>query len=206
MNAIRKTMNSDIKSRWEKAQEWEKAWHGACINTLGEELKQLLYAEKMGLYSYHDGKSPYNFDLGGASVLDIGSGPASLLLKCVNFSYAKVLEPMEMPDWVLARYEAAGIKFALGKAEAYADRQVWDEAWIYNVLQHTEDPELVIMNARRSAKIIRLFEWIDFPTNEGHLHTLAQGELDKWLCGEGKVEKIDGENECYGTAYYGIFV
>jgi len=71
-------------SVWQQAQEWEFGWWGNCVNTYGEETKQLLYAARMGLTAFHDGKSPFNFDLGGASVLDIGGGPSSLLLKCTN--------------------------------------------------------------------------------------------------------------------------
>lgn len=188
---------------WRSAQTWEQDWWGSCTNTLGEETKQLLYANRMGLKMFHDGKSPYNFDLAGASVLDIGGGPTSLLLRCVSIK-GKVIDPLSVPDWVLDRYIAAGIAFAQSAGEDIVENG-YDECWIYNVLQHVRDPARVIQNAQRASKLIRLFEWIDTPINEGHPHTLTRDMLDSWLGGEGKVERLDGQNTCWGMCYYGIF-
>ena len=217
-------------SKWTEAQEWEQDWWGTCCNVLGEEMKQLLYANRMGLdvFKFHDGKSPYNFDLGGISVVDIGGGPCSLLLKCVNFSRAKVIDPLEFPAWVLARYEAAGIEFermrgegldvfgsgAISRLASWDAERHWtapdvggkfDLALIYNVLQHVEHPQLVIEGARAKADLIRIFEWISTPVNVGHLHTLTEGKLNEWLGGEGKVETLTGQAYCWGRCYYGVF-
>lgn len=81
----------------------------------------------------------------------------------------------------------------------------WDEVWIYNVLQHVEDPELIIKNAQVVSSVIRMFEWIDLPPHEGHPHELKEAELNKWLGGTGTTEWLN-ENNCYGRAYYGVFV
>lgn len=189
---------------WVKAQEWEKSWWGSCSNTYGEEEKQLLYAARMGLATHHNGKSPYNFDLGGTSVLDIGGGPTSLLLKCVNIKRAKVVDPLLFPGWVHARHALADIDFERLPAEKIEEDD-WDEVWIYNVLQHTQRPRQIIKNAQKAGDIIRLFEWIDTPTNEGHPHSLTEAKLNEWLGGEGKVERLNGQANCYGRCYYGIF-
>jgi 2-polyprenyl-3-methyl-5-hydroxy-6-metoxy-1,4-benzoquinol methylase len=189
---------------WEQATRWESSWWGNCTNTLGEEQKQLIYADRMGLEFFHDGKSPYNIDLTGKSILDIGSGPTSLLLKGVGFRSADVVDPIFFPKWTQERYREAGIIFWVMRGEDVSFGRQFDEAWIYNVLQHTEDPELVIKNAKRAADIIRIFEWIDTPTNIGHIHTLTEAKLNKWLGGYGKVEQI-AERNCFGKAYYGIF-
>jgi hypothetical protein len=170
---------------WKDAQKWESLWWGNCTNTYGEETKQLLYAAKMGLRMFHNGKSPYNIDMKGAKVLDIGGGPTSLLLKCVNVE-GTVLDPLLLPEWVKSRYQVTGIELLRGTGESVIV-DGFDECWIYNVLQHTENPEKVAQNARNAAKLIRLFEWIDTPMNEGHPHSLTKGLLDGWLCGEGKV-------------------
>lgn len=188
---------------WQRAQEWEREWWGMCVNTYGEEQKQLLYANRMGLRTFHDGKSPYNFDMGSASVLDIGGGPCSLLLKCINV-IGKVVDPLEFPAWVSMRYQAAGIEFERAQGE-HIEETGWDEAWLYNVLQHTEDPAQVIRNAQRAANLIRIFEWVDAPTNEGHPHSLTEAQLNEWLRGEGKIEQLIGQHTCMGTGYYGIF-
>jgi hypothetical protein len=188
---------------WANAQEWETSWWGNCTNTYGEEMKQLLYADRMGLKTFHDGKSPFNVDMKRAKVLDIGGGPTSLLLKCVNV-YGTVVDPMTMPAWVESRYDAASISLLRMKGENIKSA-LFDECWMYNVLQHTENPEKVVGNARQAAKLIRIFEWIDTPTNEGHPHSLTKELLDGWLHGEGKVEQFTGQYTCTGKAYYGIF-
>jgi len=188
---------------WEKAQEWEADWWGNCANTYGEETKQLLYASRMGLQFFHNRKSPFNIDMKGASVLDVGGGPTSLLLKCVNVQ-GRVADPVAMPRWVCLRYAAAGIALDQVRGEELVERG-WDEAWIYNVLQHTEDPGRVVANMKRAAKLVRIFEWVDTPRNEGHPHALSRELLDGWLGGEGRQEQLSGQNTCVGTAYYGIF-
>lgn len=195
---------------WEKAQEWEQDWWGACVNTYGEEEKQLLYASRMGLQAFHDGKSPYNFDLSGKSVVDIGSGPCSLLLKCVNVE-GYIIDPLicKFPEWVRHRYECSSIRWSMlpfpWQQKHWDAHITCDEAWIYNVLQHTQDPSLIIHSARRAAKLIRIFEWIDTPTNEGHPHTLTELQLNEWLGGEGQVETLAGQANCHGRCYYGVF-
>lgn len=193
---------------WTDAQEWETSWWGDCTNTLGEELKQLTYARRMGLVMHHDGRSPYNIDLGGMSVLDIGGGPVSLLLKCTNMGKCAVADPMPLPKWVAERYKLARIvhmKLPGEKVlpEVFVDD--YDEVWIYNCLQHTQDPRLIIENAKRAGQLIRIFEWIETAVNTGHPHSFTAEQLDEWLGGHGRVEQLNGENNCYGKCYYGVF-
>jgi len=191
---------------WKKAQRWESGWWGDCLNTFGEESKQMAYARRMGLRIFHNGKSPYNIDLQGRSVLDIGGGPVSLLLKCTNVgSVSSVIDPIldSVPEWVLDRYLSAGIEPIARKAEKLVSRY-YDEAWIYNCLQHTEDPMLIIDNAKKVARIIRVFEWVETEINEGHPHSFTKEVLDNWLDGYGKVGIVN-ENTAKGKAYYGIF-
>lgn len=186
---------------WEKAQYWEKEWWDNCINTFGEELKQFEYAKRMGLTV----DKKLSIDGNGKKIIDIGGGPVSMLLKVVNHNGLTVLDPIVYPSWTQERYIAAGINLRIEPAE-YVDKsgELYDEAWIYNCLQHTIDPELIINSVKKICKTIRIFEWIDIPTNVGHLHTLKQGNLDKWLSRVGNVEKLNS-NGCYGTSYYGVF-
>lgn len=192
-----------MSKEWEEATKWEAEWWGNCVNTYGEEMKQFLYAEKMRLKTVHNGKTPFSFDLQGKSVLDIGCGPVSLLLKCENV-IGTAIDPMFLPNWVIERYKTAGIEFKQLKAENISTKCEFDEIWIYNCLQHTENPEKIIENAIKVGKIIRIFEWIDLPVCEGHLHILTENNLNKWLNGEGKVEFVN-KNNCKGKCYYGIF-
>lgn len=193
--------------KWEKAQVWELDWHGQCVNSYNEERKQLEYAKRMGLMLSPNPYTDIRFDLHGDSILDIGGGPYSLLLKCDNFTDVVVADPLmdNFPKWVRDRYKAKGIKTIGVPGESLSPALgTFDQVWIYNVLQHTKDPEQIINNAKKLAGVIRIFEWIDTPTNIGHLHTLTKENLDKWLGGYGKVEQCNG-NGLHGKCYYGIF-
>jgi hypothetical protein len=195
------------KDKWKQAQKWEKDWHGLCTNTLFEEEKQIIYAQKMGLEMVGNEKTPYVFNLHGASILDIGGGPNSILLKCSNPFCLLVVDPLPFPKWVKERYKEAGIKYLQVKGEDLDKIKpplIFDEVWIYNLLQHTENPEKVIENAKKVSKLVRIFEWLGTPISDGHINSLTAENLDKWLGGRGKVEIMD-KRSTIGTAYYGIF-
>lgn len=197
---------------WKKAQSWERLWWANCVNTLFEEEKQIIYADKMGLNLVGNEKTPYVIDLNLNSVLDIGGGACSLLLKCIKGT-GVVIDPLPLPEWVIARYKEAGIGFINIKGEdMFSSRNklkdmckdVFDEVWIYNVLQHTENPKKIIENALKLGKIVRIFEWINTPISDGHINTLTEKELNSWLGGEGKIETMN-KKPTTGIAYYGIF-
>lgn len=189
---------------WEEAQKWESDWWSNCTNTYWEETKQLTYAKKMGLKAEMDkGKYPI-YDLKDKSVIDIGGGPVSMLLKCINVRRSLVVDPCNYPKWIEQRYFILNIDYLMIKGEDIKTTMQFDEVWIYNVLQHVDDPKLIIDNAKKVSKIIRIFEWIDMPPVEGHPHELKENILNEWLGGIGKTEQLD-ENGCRGRAYYGIF-
>lgn len=185
----------------------ESAWWGDCGNTFHEEQKQLVYAPRMGLRPFWGGAHPPTFDLLGASVVDLGGGPTSLLLKCVNRGGCVVIDPGKFPAWVAQRYEECGVMFWNGTAEGIDTEGMahFDEAWIYNTLQHVEDPEKVISNAREVVSKIRIFEWIDVDPYDGHPHKLTEDSLNKWLGGTGFTVQLN-ESGCVGHAYYGVFM
>lgn len=186
-------------------QQFEQGWWGSCANTYGEETKQLSYAYRMGLRSTSvDGHWPV-YDLGASSVLDLGGGPTSMLLKTQTTGRRVVVDPCPYPEWVVVRYYANGIEYRRAPAETFDDAQVFDECWIYNVLQHVEQPALVARAAKSCARVVRVFEWIDFPPHMGHPHELKSATLDRWFGGTGTVEDMTGENGCHGRAWYGVF-
>lgn len=190
---------------WKDDQEWERKWHDNCVNSYWEETKQIVYAKRMGLGAQSElGKYPiYNLD--GKSVLDIGAGPYSMLLKTKNGGDLTALDPCDYPNWTKERYKAHGIKFLNMAAEKINTvARKYDEVWIYNCLQHTINPEEIIKKARKVSRVIRIFEWIDAGVTVGHPQDLKEELLNKWLGGVGKVEQM-AESGCYGKAYYGIF-
>ena len=193
---------------WDDAQKWEKDWHGNCVNSLNEEMKQMAYAKYMGLSIVPDPKTPYRIVTDATSILDVGSGPYSLLLKTEGFKKAYALDPLKYPKWTTQRYKAAGVQVITVQGEDLVPSLVdggVDEIWCYNCLQHVEDPELVILKMRQTSKIIRYFDWIETGTYVGHLHNLTEKDLNKWFNGEGKVQQIN-ENGGVGLAYFGVFL
>ena len=191
-------------SDWTEAQEWEKVWHSNCVNSYGEETKQFTYAKKMGLRLAPNEKTPYNYSFNGESVVDLGCGPYPIFLKCQGLSKMVGVDPCPYPDWVYSRFKEANIISVRISGEEFITNDIFDECWIYNLLQHVQNPELVIRNALRVSKILRLFEWIENGISPGHPQNLTEKDLNKWLGGNGKVEIIN-ENGCVGKCYYGIF-
>lgn len=185
---------------WEKDQAWEANWWGDCVNTYGEETKQFDYAQRMGLHKMADSQGPY-FNLNGLSVLDVGGGPISLLLKCRDRGRCVVVDPCHYPAWIERRYKAANIEYRRSKAESMAFDEVFDEVWIYNVLQHVIDPKQVAQKCLEYAKIVRVFEWLEIGIAPGHPHNLLEKDLDRWFEGAGKVEPAPR-----GKEYFGIFL
>lgn len=184
---------------WSEHQDWERRWWGDCLNTYGEETKQLQYAKRMGLKAFHDSQGVH-FDLAGQSVLDLGGGPVSLLLKCVRGHDLTVVDPCEYPFWTRARYQEAGITYLQRPAEEFTSAILFDECWMYNVLQHTEDPEAICRVARAAGRIVRVFDWLEIGVAPGHPQNLTEAAMNRWLGGEGKVVPADR-----GQEYFGVF-
>jgi 2-polyprenyl-3-methyl-5-hydroxy-6-metoxy-1,4-benzoquinol methylase len=189
---------------WREAQEWEKQWHGNCVNSYNEETKQYIYARLMGLDVY---KTNYfgqmAWDFGDKSILDVGCGPYSLLMKS-NANLKVGIDPCSYPEWVRMRYEAANVTFIQVAGEEWETDEIFDEVLIYNCLQHTINPKKIIENVLACSKIVRIFEWVEQGVSDGHLHDLHANELDEWLGGSGKTEYIN-IGPCVGMAYWGIF-
>lgn len=178
--------------------KFEKSFWGNCANTYGEETKQMVYADLMGLKF-----SNYWIDVSGKKILDIGGGPTSLLLKSWNFADAMVVDPIMYPDWIYGRYVAHGVDSVHMNGEDVS-MTGFDEVWIYNVMQHCVDPKKIIANAKRAAPVLRIFEWIDFPPHPGHPQMLTEDALNKWTGKQGRIVHLN-ENGCYGRSYSGYF-
>lgn len=193
-------------TEWQTHQAWEAEWHADCANSFNEEAKQFTYARLMGLDEFkgYDRGGRLNWNYGDKSVIDIGGGAYSMLLK----SQAKrraVVDPCTYPNWTKVRYQECGIElYQLPAEEINEGLGTWDIALIYNCLQHTINPQAIIENAKKIAHEIRIFEWVHTGTAIGHPHDLTPEDLDAWLGGTGKVVDLN-EGGCVGQCYYGIF-
>lgn len=188
---------------WREAQEWEKKWHDNCVNSYQEESKQIEYVVRMGLVVIGtEGRYPV-IDFHNKSVLDVGGGPYSILLKGINLK-GTVVDPCDFPQWTKDRYKAAGIEFISKRGEDYCEGR-YDIGLIYNCLQHTENPKKIIENMRKMCSLIYIHEWLDTPVSPGHIQTLKEKDLNEWLEGKGIIgnEKWGDKDQPY---YCGIFV
>lgn len=180
---------------------WEKNWWGDCKDTSREELKQTVYGKYMGL-NYSNGKYsvPGKENL---TVTDIGGGPVSMLLKLDGLKQGVVIDPIDYPQWTIDRYKENNIIYLQQNGEELSTIPT-DEVWIYNCLQHTEKPEKIIQNAKKTGKTLRIFEWIDTGVAIGHPINLTQKLLEKWIGQKGNVATIN-ENGAVGKCFYGVF-
>jgi hypothetical protein len=177
---------------------FESNYWGDCCNTFDEDQKHFVYGKYMGLY-----RTGYSFDVSGSRIVDIGGGPTSMMLKTINLcERSLVVDPLLYPSWTYDRYSSMNIDSLLVKGEdIFIDG--FDEAWIYNCLQHTDDPELIIKNALRAAKVLRIFEWVDIEPHDGHPQIITKKMLDESIGSEGRLITL-AESGCFGKAYYNI--
>lgn len=192
-------------NKWDNAQSHEADFWNTCTQTYVEETKQFFYATRM--------KLPFNdyplssIDFQGKSVIDIGAGPTSLLLKSHNYSRAVAVDPLmdTFPKWVIDRYHSVGIETISQGGEDIDTTQRFDTCLVYNCLQHVQDYELIIYKARRVAKEIRIVEWLEVDADSLHPHVLTKEVLDKCLGGVGMVEQVHEPYMFDAKMYYGVF-
>lgn len=154
-------------SDWKKAQKWEKEWWGDDPNSerwAKEAEKQKFYAEQM-LLTPGIAKDK--------SVLDMGGGPISMLLWS-RHGKSVVVDPMPVQEGRKEHYHASGIEYIHSQGEDYSVITRHDEGWMYNCLQHTTDPKLVLLTLTASCKLVRIFEWLHTPRDTGHPQSLDE--------------------------------
>jgi hypothetical protein len=177
--------------------EFEKKFWNNCTNTFDEEQKHYVYAKYMKIM-----QQGFAFVSEGQRILDIGGGPVSMLLKVKNLKEGLVWDPIDYPQWTKDRYAIKNIKVKVAPGEIL-DEKGWDEVWIYNCLQHTEDPTAILKRSLSSAKTLRIFEWVNIPPHEGHPQMITADFLDAALGQKGTVVRL-AENGCYGEAYFNV--
>lgn len=181
---------------WTKVQAHEAEYWGNCLNmrAWGEFTKQEMYGREMGVFDAY-GDNAGELDMQGKSVMDVGGGPVSMTLRCYNAGRLIVVDPCDWPASVLRRYKAYGIEFIQEAGERLHCQPALgqhDEVWVYNVLQHTQDPKTVLENALARVKrggVLRLFEWLNIPADKCHPHVLTAEWLLNALAGC-RVERI----------------
>lgn len=186
---------------WEEAQAWERNWWLNNPQLYRTEIqKSEIVAGWLGIRP-----------MPTKSVIDIGCGPFSLLQR-IPVGAGCAVDPIDYGPLEI-NYRIAGISRVMCRGENvtqhFSDVR-FDEAWIYNCLQHVEDPVAILEQAIKISRRVRLFEWINIPPYTGHLQLLTPQILTQpfvnagWhedfrFCGFADFEGLNGE------FYVGVF-
>lgn len=155
------------KDVWIEAQQFERNWWGLNWQpNWDEELKkQETYFRLIGF--------PTDKDFGSKTILDVGCGPVSVLQRSKHGA-SRGVDPLAVSDETRKRYADAGVEFLNVKAEDMPDDTEFDEVWLYNVLQHTDDPHAILRKVVKMGRVVRIFEWIDLGVCPGHPQNLTE--------------------------------
>jgi hypothetical protein len=193
-------MTTTIQARWIAAQVGERQFHCDYVDAWGphadvairrtrEAQMRHWYAGMLGIPVQVE---PMH------SVTDFACGPESLLLTHPQHAQMVAVDPLRFTDADEARYAAAGITRVVAPMEQYNGQT--DEVWLYNCLQHVIDWDAALRVACRTARhYLRLFEWVEVPTDALHLHTLEASAMYNILCTEGfrAQQNIEGQHAMY---------
>jgi hypothetical protein len=169
------------KEQWEAAQLAERQHH-----LLDFETGFACWKERYGRYFEWIGDGEGRIDVSGKWVVEIGPADFPALAYCNDFQRGVVVEPM--PSLLLQRcaklsdhiyvLERPAEEFIL---DLYPARSPFVEVWLFNVLQHVMDPDLIIRNAQKYADVIRFFEPLNYGTDVCHLHNFTLEDFRNWF-------------------------
>jgi SAM-dependent methyltransferase len=158
-----------METIWNDAQQWERNWWMTERHLHETEIIKNDFVSKMMFL--HNG-------VPDKTVIDIGCGPLSLLLR-YPVKKGVGVDPIHYGD-LEEQYSEKGIKRIIKCGEDLnIDDGIYDEAWIYNCLQHVKDPTKIIENALTISETVRIFEWTYIKPYTGHLHELTPDLLVK---------------------------
>ena len=161
-----------MNEQWKQAQLHERQAH-----TEPESVGWDHYRQSYRQYFNYTGVA---MDLQGKSVIEIGPADYPALAYCTNYGPSIIMEPM--PSTILESFVSRNKLIALLKepAETYEFPPV-DEVWLFNLLQHVINPDIIVRKAKEAAKVVRFFEPINMPTDTMHLHTFSLNTFYAWF-------------------------
>ena len=147
-------------------ERWNLAQHGEKFGHIEKVVEQSYADFKINYGYYFEYLNINNTDLKQKSIAEIGCARISSLFFCNNYSKSYVIEPTQYPE-ADKYYEGKDIVKIHERAEVCNFPKV-DEVWMFNLLQHVQNPDLLIKKCKQNSKIIRFFEPIDYEINEQH--------------------------------------
>lgn len=158
------------KERWLSAQTAERACHALGFNDGFAH-----YAES---YTHVFRYLGMETEQHGKTIMEIGPADFPALAYCQNYK-GLIVEPMPS-DYLSLICETRQIEI-IGSPVEEAQLPAADEVWIFNLLQHVIDPELLVAKCKDAADVIRFFEPVDYPTCVYHPHTFAESDFIRWF-------------------------
>lgn len=162
--------------RWEEAQKAEREQH-----KMGYAEGIVHYAESYNQYFKH---VQLGKDLHGLHVIEIGPADFPALYFCENYN-GVIVEPMPS-DHLRTICENKGIRLIVEPfevSEIVLEPAQTVEVWLFNVMQHVQDPDVFIARCKMLADRIRFFEPINQPITTYHPHTFTKEDFEKWFPG-----------------------
>ena len=101
-------------------------------------------------------------------------------------------------------YEDIGVEIIAAPYEHLEIDTEVDETWFFNVIQHVLDPKKQLELAKKTSKVIRVFESIGSVTDIAHPHYITPETFTEVLGDFGKIYKGGSEEGFHGAdCYYG---
>lgn len=183
--------------RWYQAQIGEKEHH------IHEDIEKSYnhYRVSYGHYFKYLG---IDCDLKGKSIIEIGPARISSLLFCRNFSKSYIIEPTIYEN-VEHLYTDSNIVLVRERAENF-DFPTVDEVWLFNLLQHVQDPDLIVKKCKDAANIVRFFEPIELDTDMLHPFSFSRQDFVEYF-GDCVTDYVSiGESNFHqARCVYGVF-
>ena len=149
----------------------------------------------------------YEKDFKDKVIVEVGAGPrGSLLYTKGNFKRGIVVEPLidRWPPEIRKDYEDIGVELIVAPYEDLEIDEQVDETWFFNVVQHVLDPKEHLELAKKTSKVVRVFESIGSVTDTAHPHYITKETFTDVLGDFGQIYKGGTEPGFHGAdCYYG---
>tara|TARA_B100000427_G_scaffold190103_1_gene157965 strand:- start:332 stop:931 length:600 start_codon:yes stop_codon:yes gene_type:complete len=186
--------------RWEAAQTAEFGHH--------QDLRLEAYITATNVIGKYLGIN-YENDFNDKVIVQVGAGPrGSITSTNGNFKRGVVIEPLidRWPADIREDYEKIGIEIVSDPYENLDIELDIDETWFFNVVQHVFDPKEQLELAKKTSKVIRVFEPIGTGTDTAHPHYITKETFTDVLGDFGQIFKGGTEEGFFSCdCYYGTW-
>ena len=186
--------------RWEAAQTAEFGHH--------QDLRLEAYITATNVIGKYLGID-YKEDFKDKVIVQVGAGPRGSILSTKGaFKRGIVVEPLidRWPSNIREDYEEVGIEIIAAPYEELEIDEKVDETWFFNVVQHVFDPKEQLELAKKTSKVIRVFEPIGTSTDTAHPHYITEETFTDVLGNFGQIFEGGTEQGFFSCdCYYGTW-